>query len=75
MLFKKLRPLRLVIKSATKLHTFLDIAGGQSGGPLYGNFNGDFKIVGVVSAGSSEVNMFGGGPALGNLIEWGLQDY
>jgi hypothetical protein len=30
---------------------FLDAAGGQSGGPLYGSFNRDFKIVGVVFGG------------------------
>jgi V8-like Glu-specific endopeptidase len=60
-------------QSGYYMRTFLDTGGGQSGGPLYGDFNGDFKIVGVVSGGGSDNNVFGGGPALGKLIEWGRQ--
>jgi hypothetical protein len=59
-----------------EMRTFLDTLHGQSGGPLYGNFNGEYNIVGVVSGGyNGEYNTFGGGPALVSLIEWGQQNY
>jgi hypothetical protein len=57
------------------MRTFLDTGGGQSGGPVYGTFDGEFKILGVCSGSNSERNVFGGGPALGNLIRWGREDY
>jgi hypothetical protein len=58
------------------MRTFLDTgAGGQSGGPLYGTFNGGPRIVGVTSSESSSQNVFGGGPALTNLIAWARQNY
>jgi V8-like Glu-specific endopeptidase len=52
------------------LATDVDTYKGQSGGPLYGEFDGDYYIVGVMSYGSSIHNGFSGGPSLSSLVSY-----
>jgi V8-like Glu-specific endopeptidase len=56
-----------------------DITNGNSGGPIWGVWNGDQRVVGVVSGEESEYqilqghednNVFASGSGLGNLIAW-----
>jgi hypothetical protein len=56
-----------------------DITNGNSGGSIWGVWNGDQRVVGVVSGEESEYqilqghednNVFGSGSGLGNLIAW-----
>jgi hypothetical protein len=62
-----------------------DFAGrGWSGGPLFGNINGGWRVVGVDSDeqaeyifpfSSEDVSVFAGGSWMGGLIQYGLQNW
>lgn len=61
-----------------------DITGGDSGGPLFSWWNGDPRIIGIVSGeeeeyefpfSSQDNNIFSSGSGLFNLIAWGRQNW
>jgi V8-like Glu-specific endopeptidase len=61
-----------------------DISPGNSGGPIWGWWNNDPRIIGVVSgwqseyialAGTEDNNIFASGSGLGNLIAWGRSNW
>jgi V8-like Glu-specific endopeptidase len=61
-----------------------DITGGNSGGPIWGWWNGDPRVIGVVSGFESEYrflqghqdnNIFASGSGLGNLIAWARSNW
>lgn len=61
-----------------------DITSGNSGGPIFAWWNGDPRIVGVVSGEEQEywfpfsikwVNVFAGGSGFSNLLSWGRTNW
>ena len=60
-----------------------DISAGNSGGPIFAFWNGDPRIIGVVSGEEEEHrdfsdednNIFASGDGLGNLIAWGRSNW
>jgi V8-like Glu-specific endopeptidase len=61
-----------------------DVNHGDSGGPLFGWFNGDPRVIGVVSGEEAEYkfpffvednNIFSSGSGLTNLIAWGRSNW
>lgn len=61
-----------------------DASEGDSGGPIWGVWNGDSRLIGVVSGGESEYillqghqdnNIFSSGSGLGDLIAWGRSNW
>ena len=52
-----------------------DISHGNSGGPIFASFEGDHRIIGLVSGERDGVNIFAGGPGLRSLIEWGRSNW
>jgi V8-like Glu-specific endopeptidase len=61
-----------------------DITGGNSGGPIWGWWNGDPRVIGVVSGWESEYrflqghqdnNIFASGPGICNLMAWGRSNW
>jgi V8-like Glu-specific endopeptidase len=66
--------------STLELETKADIASGQSGGPLWGVFDGHRRIVGVLSGRQNDWDepknsLFAGGNGLLNLARWGRQNW
>lgn len=63
-----------------EVETDADIASGQSGGPLWGMFNGDPQIIGTL-AGHEDLfadntsNLFAGGNGLVQLVIWGRENW
>ena len=59
-----------------EIETRADIASGQSGGPLWGVFEGDRRVIGTLSGrednfGEETNSLFAGGNGLLQLIRWG----
>jgi V8-like Glu-specific endopeptidase len=61
-----------------------DITGGNSGGPIFGWWSGDPRVIGVVSGTESEYrflqghqdnNIFASGSGVANLIGWGRSNW
>jgi hypothetical protein len=63
-----------------EVETQADIASGQSGGPLWGVFDGHHRIIGTLSGrednfGEAKNSLFAGGTGLVNLIQWGRENW
>ncbi|GAA0512716.1 hypothetical protein Ade02nite_88100 [Paractinoplanes deccanensis] len=68
----------------SELETRADVTGGNSGGPLFGWWNGDPRVIGVVSgeetdwifpASSEAGNVVAGGSGFTNLCAWGRTNW
>src|SRR5262249_13424565 len=63
-----------------EVETQADIASGQSGGPLWGVFDGQRKIIGTLSGkednfAEAKNSLFAGGNGLVSLIKWGRDNW